>query len=125
MAQEEIFPSRRREKSYFMALTGKEFKMKISRRMIALILVFAFVFVFMAMSASAATPRAACPKCGSNQAYPSSTILADEYTQYVGGCQSHTFSHQHLHRKYEEYVLCRSCGKSSLIRTYWTTTCVL
>ena len=68
MAQEEIFPSRRREKSYFMALAGKEFKMKKSRRMIALILVFAFVFAFMVMSVSAATtvmPRATCTKLAS------------------------------------------------------------
>lgn len=96
-----------------------------SRRVLAMILVLAFVFAFMAVNVAAATPRAACPKCGSNEAYPSSTSLVDQYTEYVGGCQKHTMPHNHLHKKYESYMICRSCGRTSVMSSYWTTTCVL
>lgn len=80
MGQEEIFPSRRREKSCFMALAGKESKMTKSRRIIALVLTLTMVFCFMAMSASAATteiqPRAICPRCGGH-AYAYSRTYVD------------------------------------------------
>lgn len=111
MVQEKIFPSRRREKSYFMALAGKEFKMKKSRRMIALILVFAFVFAFMVMSASAATtvmPRATCTNCGSGDCvyHTNATYLDTWYDT----CSKNSRSHQHADIRYQNLFTCRSCG---------------
>ena len=94
------------------------------KRVIALVLALTMMFALVAMTASAVTPRAACPACGSNQAYPSTSTFLQQHTEYVGGCQSYNFAHNHLHKQYESFILCRSCGKTSSSGTYWTTTCV-
>ena len=51
-----------------------------SRRVLAMILVLAFVFALMAVNVAAATPRAACPKCGSNRTRPSRLVGGSDNT---------------------------------------------
>lgn len=107
-----------------MALAGKEFEMKKTRRIIAFVLVLVFVFAFMAMSASASTNvarRATCSKCGGWDAVVISQSTVVVSSEHVSGCNSIHTGHDHVTRKITATIKCRECYRTYDEISYITT----
>ncbi len=96
--------------------------MRKAKRIVALVLALTMMFALMAMTASAVVPRAACPKCGSLETTYHTTLL-QSYNQYVGGCSKITSSHTHIHRQFQNTVICKNCPHTYTTDPYWTVTC--